>query len=288
MRLALAFVAFAFTACRSAPTDPAPEVGLPVIGDEVPVAEMSAATGSWLLWPTSGDQVEVLGTWVDGVWVGGMDAPPVPGATQELVSLSGESSGSLTGAARTVCDQLLLQYQGPFVGDEVVLLSPARPSRRPVTDVEAQASDRSLAGQLWGDPTELEPDRVVVADLDGDGTKERVVVFSALDDEGTPLHSAVAVVSADAAPVFSGWPGPAAREDLTNAGVPTTAHRVELKGVADVNADGSLELVAIHHIDGAHYHGLVIYNFVDGQLAPIGNFAWGERDCYPPSAWSET
>lgn len=107
------------------------------------------------------------------------------------------------------------------------------------------------------------------------------------EDTGAPLRSAVAVISGDAAPVFSGWPNPPGREDLEDAGAPTEGHRVELPGVADVNADGTMELVAIHHIDGLHYHGLVIYSFTGGQLMPIGNFPWLERDCYPPNEWSE-
>lgn len=297
MRKTLILVGFGLLACGTGPSpSPSPSVappaGQPAPDEvaEVPVASTGASTASWLLWPSSADQVEVVGTWVDGEWVGGRDAPPAPSRLHKLVSLSGEASGSLTGAARTRCDQLLMQYDGPFAGNEVVLLSPGPARPRSVTEVEPEAADRSLAGGLWPGQPDMNPDRVLVADLDGDGVAERIVVLNAEDrDEnmGAPLRSALAVVSGDGSPVFSGWPSAPDREDLWDAGVPKEGHRVELTGVADVNADGSLEVVAIHHMEAVHYHGLVVYSFTGGQLMPIGDFQWGERDCYPPSAWSE-
>lgn len=89
--------------------------------------------------------------------------------------------------------------------------------------MEPEAADRSLAGGLWPGQPDINPDRVLVADLDGDGVAERIVVLNAEDrDEnmGAPLRSALAVVAGDGSPVFSGWPSVPDREDLWDAGVP--------------------------------------------------------------------
>ncbi len=188
-----------------------------------------------------------------------------------------------TGRTKVDCGQVIAELAGE--GDGEYLAIATHPLHlREVRKVPATAAHRSaLAKAVPGVVIPAKPPRkeyqaaemdVYEVDLDGDGTIETIEV--AISEIFLPevrfTYSVLSVSSEGSTPEVVGYQKSTAPDALD---VMTS-----LVGIADLNHDGSMEVLVQFDNHGFHYHGFVAYTW-NGALTPLMSYVWGESDCYP-------
>lgn len=245
-----------------------------------------AAEPVLLLRQWSGSQAELLarfrGTEVDAV----ADLPPERGAgfVTEREALRSPSLGfskpgatvSMTGKSRIACDAVFVELDSADATGEILISGSHPLTPRPVKPVEPSKEIRARLAEAVPEtsnlsrqaPNELEAFRV---DLDGDGSDEVVLqVTGAIREDESFDFSVVAVIPETGAVDVVGY----------QASGQSDQHFAELWAIADVNGDGSMEVVVLHTEPWLHYHRLFVYAW-DDELRALVMYQWAESDCHP-------
>jgi len=192
---------------------------------------------------------------------------------------SAEAPVSLTGLHRRECDDVYVQLAA--ASDNVSFLLTGTHALQPRPVIKATLTAAQLATLKTLVKTKSKVDDwnnfvVVSADLDGDGTQEIVVEATdkILDDESFTF-SVIVVFSPGHKPVLLGYL--AAESD--------DASWTSLDSIADMNGDGSMELIILHDESWYDYHPYAVYRWTGTALDKINEFNWVERDCYAESEW---
>lgn len=224
-------------------------------GDVVPLFAGSDL-GPWLF----------LGRWDGSAWTGPFDAddqPVDPGlASNATLTISDLGRGARDGASGPIGESCFDGRTGPVItpnagvpsvpgfGYSAIALPADWPLRpRPVVEVEADVPAYVAAGvALFADDAvdaaSGRVDQIVVADVDGDGDTESLVVFGS--DPGPTAgagFSGLLLVDADsgAATTIEKSVG---QEDPGQEGVFSTFERFRVLDVVDLNGDGLMEIVS--------------------------------------------
>jgi hypothetical protein len=231
-----------------------------------------------LLQGTSPTQARVLGRFQGHAY---QPNGPVPAGTFRAIGVEPiDESWTLSGAARTACEDTLVQATG--TANAPLLVGGTHPVQpRPVTRLETLPDPWSMAG------LDLDLTEAWSVDLDGDGTLEVVTVALSDTYEGAPDtldHSLVSVHTAKTKD-HTGFPAshpPGKKLNLDGK----TPRYTTLDGIADITGDGRMELVISHHLPWSHYHERVVYQWSPAGLWVLATDLRGERDCYASSDWT--
>lgn len=271
----------------NAPPANAPPANAPPVASE----QRKAAEPVLLLRRWSGSQAELLarfrGTEVDAL----ADLAPERGAgfvtAREALrspSLGSSTPGAavfMTGKSRIACDAVFVELDSADAAGEILIggrhplvprpVEPVAPSKETLARLaEAVPAASDLSRQA---PNELEAFRV---DLDGDGAQEVVLqVTGAMREDESFDYSVVAVVPETGAVDVVGY----------QASEESDQHLAQLWAIADVNGDGSMELVVLHSEPWLHYHRQFVYAW-DDELRALVMYRWAESDCHPDLEWS--
>lgn len=227
-----------------------------------------------------------LGQWTGSTWEGSFDAegePVVPEiASNDTVTISNAQSAPIDGASGALAESCFDDRSGPVITPNAGAADPPgsgysaiattadwtlRP--RQVADVDATIAAYNDAGvaAFASDDVETqagEVDQIVVADLDGDGDTEALVVFGdESESEGAtidPGFSGLLLINTESG----------ASTTIAKSFIPLTLAEDEIASfdsyqvldVADLNGDGLMEIV-VHtwYLEGA---GVNIYTY-DGS-----------------------
>ncbi len=229
----------------------------------VPLIAGSAGPGGWL----------PLGSWTGTGWQAAPPPPPpedetppdpfiAPETALAIVGLQAQATGGTTGAADVACEPL--GVVGPTVDTPVAVPAPpgfgysavALPTPtwplqpRPVVVITADIPGYQAAGEAAFtdapvDATLGEVEQILLADLDGDGDEEALVVFEHVDPTaatGAPGDLAAVLAIDTAAGTSAAIEGNFVAVDAAAEPIPIIA-RYRIIDVADLNGDGLMEVV---------------------------------------------
>ncbi len=274
----------AATTTTSPPTTAAPASTLPPgpTGDVFPLY-LGDETGA----------LTPLGTWDGGDWAAATDDEPLPDDGREFTvsRLSGAVDGTVDGSTEACpidgrIGPTISPDAGPAVPPEAgyngVALPPPGWALQPrrVAELDDEIPGYQELGEAAFDAADVDAtagtiEQLVVADLDGDGNSEALVVFELVQDaeQGTPE------ATLGSAGDFSGvlLVDTASRASTTALSSVVMASDAEISiefleqyrilDVADYNGDGRMEVaVSAWYYEGA---GVAVFAFDDGELNEV-------------------
>ncbi len=303
IRISLSLCAVAFSGCgkKAKPAEPmavTPEIAVARSKGPMPALVVG---GSTILLRQMGRHAFLLGR-VDGDTSTSVSpASTAPGAAPSAVQgyLSGQqpltSLGifeedfvqitKVTGRTRVDCGHVIAELAGGENGAYLAIATHPLHLRK-VRKVPATAAHLSALAKVVPavvvpakpprkeyQPAEMD---VYEVDLDGDGTIEtiQVAISELFQPELRFTYSVLSVSSEGNAPEVVGYQKPTAPDSLDSI------EMTSLVGIADLNHDGSMEVLMGFDGESSHYHGFIAYAW-NGTLTPLMSYVWGESDCYP-------
>jgi hypothetical protein len=288
LRIVVLFVLCAAFACnardRPAPAkEPVPSAPPP--GAVAPSPPAVDETTALLLMATGRDQAQALarfrGTRVEPV-SGPQSLLKIDPPLRTAHAVAGPPrTATLSGSVRIQCEDDVFVHAPGLDDARAFYVAARRPVHpRPVSELKMadEARDRvASALGLKGRDT-LVIDEASTADLDGDGKGEMIVVASSeMRDEADLDHSVLLIAPSIGEPAMVGYRRAIDGKD--------DAHLVQLQGIADVNGDGRMEVLALHTAPWIHHHRLVVYAWMNAKLVPLIEHVWAERECHPDDDW---
>ena len=226
----------------------------------------------------------MMGWWADG-WVvpETLDEIPLTGGEEYQVVMLDQPITTATGEQPSLCEPSqtpVLDFDPPLPGDfadpgalAVIADWELRPSPLSVgTDLD-DVHVEAVTEVLMSEGIEAEPVifQQVVADIDGDGTEEIVIVAKDLAEDlfAQPGDYSVVILRK----MIEGEWQTAILE--TSLAEPDSAYILShsLAAIADLNGDGKMEII----VDAAYYEGAgtTAYEYVDDDLGPVAVLGGG-------------
>ena len=238
----------------------------------------------------SGSQAELLarfrGTEVDAV----ADLPPERGAgfvtereALRSAALELREPGAtvfMTGRSRVACDAVFVELDSADAAEEVLISGSHPLTPRPVEPIEPSKETLARLAEVVPEASALalqaaNERQAFRVDLDGDGSEEVVLqVTGEIREDESFDYSVVAVIPEKGAASVVGY------QASGTSGGESDQHLTELWTIADVNGDGSMEVVVFHTEPWLHHHRLFVYAW-DDELRALVMYRWAESDCHP-------
>ncbi|MEM9516857.1 MAG: hypothetical protein AAGA42_18565 [Actinomycetota bacterium] len=271
------------TTTTAAPTTEAPASTLPP-GPTGDVFALYLGDSSGALTP--------LGTWDGGDWAAASDDEALPDAGREFTisRLSGAVDGTVDGSVEVCFDGRIGPTVSPDAGPAVppeagyngVALPPPGWSLQPrrVADLDDDIPGYQELGEAAFDSADVDAaagaiEQLVVADLDGDGNTEALVVFERVQEAESGTPEATLGSPGDFSGVLLVDTASRASTTVLSSVVLADDDEISIEfleqyrilDVADYNGDGRMEIaVSAWYYEGA---GVAVFAFDDGELNEV-------------------
>jgi hypothetical protein len=218
---------------------------------------------------------------------------PGPTIARPIALVRHESAPvQLSGLSRNPCDEVHVQVSGTDSYEGLFVTATHDLQPRSVDSFTPGKKERAWVASIVGadnfsttkakDFNNFDGYR---ADLDGDGSVETIIEATGhVSEDDESFDFSVLLVRSQGKMAWLGFLakpplGYEVREEYTDA------QWIGLQGIADLDGNGTMELVAMHDESWNHYHNLRVHQWKDSHLKSFTSFHWPERDCYANTDW---